>query len=217
MIVVIQCAASKRSNAGHLATSSGEPINFVAHPKMAPRNSGRVYARPDDLLGDGTSWRQLLRQYNDNPGGNPLHLYPAYQLYQNKTYGLLVDRFGSDAVYILSAGWGLVRADYLLPYYDITFSPSAEAYKRRRKSDSYEDFRLRPDDTKKDIVFFGGMDYLPLFCSLTNTSQGGKTVFFNSTRRPQCDGCTLRRFKTAARTNWHYECARAFLDGTTRI
>ena len=184
---------------------------------MAPRNTRRVYARPDDLLEDGTSWRQLLQRYNDNPGRNLLHLCPAYQLYQNKTYGLLVDRFGLNTVYILSAGWGLVRADYLLPYYDITFSPSAEAYKRRRKSDSYEDFRLRPDDTKKDIVFFGGMDYLPLFCSLTNTSQGGKTVFFNSTRRPQCDGCTLRRFKTAARTNWHYECARAFLDGTIRI
>jgi hypothetical protein len=64
MIIVIQCAASKRSNAGH----------------------GRVYARPDDRLEDGTSWRQLLQRYNDNPGGNPLHLYPAYQLYQNTTY-----------------------------------------------------------------------------------------------------------------------------------
>jgi hypothetical protein len=217
MIVVIQCAASKRSDAGHLVTSSGEPVNVVADPKMAPRNSGWVYARPDDLLGNGTSWRQLLRRYNDNPGGNPLHLYPAYQLYQNKTYGHLVDRFGSDAVYILSAGWGLVRADYLLPYYDITFSTSVEAYKRRRKSDLYEDFRLLPGDIDKDMVFFGGLDYLPLFCSLTNIGQGRKTVFFNSKRTPQCNGYTFRRFETAARTNWHYECARAFLDGTIRI
>ena len=214
MIIVMQCAASKRSDARHLVTSSGKPVDFVAYPQLAPQNSGRVYARPDDRSEDGTSWRQLLQRYNETPGGNPLHLYPAYQLYQNKTYGLLVDRLGSNTVYILSAGWGLVRADYLLPYYDITFSLSAEAYKRRRKSDSYEDFRLLPDDTKKDIVFFGGMDYLPLFCSLTNTSQGGKTLFFNSTRTPQSDGCTFRRFKTTVRTNWHYECARAFLDGT---
>jgi hypothetical protein len=87
MIVVIQCAASKRSDAGHLVTSSGEPVNFVAYPQMAPRNSGRVYARPDDISEDGTSWRQLLQRYNDKPGRNPLHLCPAYQLYQNKTYG----------------------------------------------------------------------------------------------------------------------------------
>ena len=115
MIIVIQCAASKRSEAGHLVTSSGEPVDFVAYPQLAPQNSGRVYARPDDRLEDGTSWRQLLQRYNEDPGGNPLHLYPAYQLYQNKTYSLLVDRFGSNTVYILSAGWGLVRADYLLP------------------------------------------------------------------------------------------------------
>jgi hypothetical protein len=217
MIVVIQCAATKRSDAGHLVTSNGELVTFVAYPKMAPRNSGQVYARPDDLLEDGTSWRQLLQRYNASPGGNPLRLYPAYQLYQNKTYGLLVDRFGSRTMYILSAGWGLVRADYLLPFYDITFSPSAEAYKRRRKSDSYDDFLLLPGDAARDIVFFGGMGYLPLFRSLTNTSQGAKTVFFNSARTPQCEGCTLRRFETAAKTNWHYECARAFLDGAIRI
>ena len=92
------------------------------------------------MRGPMISWRMELRgdsfcqRYNDNPGRNLLHLCPAYQLYQNKTYGLLVDRFGLNTVYILSAGWGLVRADYLLPYYDITFSPSAEAYKRRRES-----------------------------------------------------------------------------------
>jgi hypothetical protein len=128
-----------------------------------------------------------------------------------------VDRFGPNNVYILSAGWGLLRGDFLTPSYDITFSTGADAYKRRRKTDHYDDFRLSPDDMQKDIVFFGSKDYLPLFYSLTETNQGRKTVFFNSTRAPRCDGYILRRFETAGRTNWHYQCARAFLNGKIDI
>ena len=36
MIVVIQCAASKRGDAGHLTTASGRPVDFVADPQSAP-------------------------------------------------------------------------------------------------------------------------------------------------------------------------------------
>jgi hypothetical protein len=214
MIAVIQCAASKRPDAGHLVGASGKLVDFVAQPQIAPRDPDRVYARPDDLCEDGTSWRQLLLKYNHDPDGNPLRLCQAYQLYENKSYGRLVDRFGWRNVYILSAGWGLIRADFLTPFYDVTFSQSADAYKRRRKTDRYDDFRMLPDDTQDDIVFFGGKDYLPLFCSLTDTIRSRKTVFFNSSSVPRLDGCTLKRFETTTRTNWHYECANAFLDGT---
>jgi hypothetical protein len=40
----------------------------------------------------------------------------------------LVEKFGIEKVFILSAGWGLIRADFLTPNYDITFSGSAEAF-----------------------------------------------------------------------------------------
>jgi hypothetical protein len=80
------------------------------------RTSGKV------LREDGISWRHFLRKYNDDAGGNPLHLYPAYQLYENRAYGRLVGRYGLRNVYVLSAGWGLIRADFLTPSYDITFS-----------------------------------------------------------------------------------------------
>jgi hypothetical protein len=116
-------------------------------------------------------------------------------------------------VYILSAGWGLIAADFLTPYYDITFSQSAEGYKRRRKPDRYDDFRMLPNDVAEEIVFFGGKDYLPLFCSLTSAIRSKKTVFYNSARRPEVTGCALKRFETTTQTNWHYECANAFLDG----
>jgi hypothetical protein len=94
-----------------------------------------MYARPDDLCEDGISWRQVSLKYNDDPCSNPLRLYSAYQFYDNIAYGRLVDRFGLRNAYILSAGWGLIRADFLTPSYDITFSPEADACKRRRETD----------------------------------------------------------------------------------
>ncbi len=139
MIIVIQCAAMKQPDAGRLVLSGGKPVVFVAEPETAPQNSGCVYARPDDLAQNGLTWREVLVSYN-NAGGNPLGLCCAYQLYANKIYKQLVDRFGSPNVYILSAGWGLISANFLTPYYDITFSQSAERYKRRRKADRYQDF-----------------------------------------------------------------------------
>ena len=76
-----------------------------------------------------------MLKYNQEAEDNPLGLYPAYQLYENEIYGRLIDHLGMSKVYILSAGWGLIAAHFLTPYYDITFSRSAEDYKRRRKKD----------------------------------------------------------------------------------
>jgi hypothetical protein len=92
MIVVIQCAASKRPDAGRLVTASGKHVEFVANPHTTPPDPYRVYARPDDLSENGMSWRQVLLNYNESPDGNPLNLLPAYLLYENKVYGRLVDQ-----------------------------------------------------------------------------------------------------------------------------
>ncbi len=212
MIVVIQCAASKRPGAGRLISPSGKPVVFVATPLAAPADSVHEYARPDDPCGTGMSWRQELLRYNREAKDNPLGLVPAWQLYQNKTYGQLVDRFGPHRVFILSAGWGLIRSDFLTPYYDITFSQSADRWKRRRKADRYQDFRMLPDEPDDDIRFVGGKDYVPLFCALTDTVKGKRTVFYSSARPPEANGCTLERFRTKTRTNWQYECANALMD-----
>lgn len=218
MIAVIQCAASKRSNAGHLVTLSGKPVEFVTSPNIAPDRSDRVYARPDDLREDGMPWRKVLQAYNESPGSNPLHLCHAFELYKNPTYSKLVERMSAENVYILSAGWGLIRSDVLTPHYDITFSSSAAPYKRRRKIDRYEDCRMLSQDTRDDVVFFGGSAYLGLFCSLTDAVRSTKIVFFNSKSSPSASGCEMRRFEDATRrTNWHYDCANAFLDGHLQI
>ncbi len=70
MNVVIQCAASKRSNAGHMRRRDGTPVMFVADQAHAPRASDLVYARPDDLGDHGRTWRAALLGYNRSPGSN---------------------------------------------------------------------------------------------------------------------------------------------------
>src|SRR5690242_6943739 len=166
MIVVVQCAASKQPNPRYFITPDQDQVLFVADPRAAPAKRGFVYARPDELSPFGMTWRQVVAAYNRQDDPEILCLYSAYRLYENRTYVRLVEKFTVKGVHILSAGWGLVPANFLLPYYDITFSPSAEPYKRRRKTDKYDDFCLLPEDTDDQVVFFGGKDYLPLFCKL---------------------------------------------------
>jgi hypothetical protein len=57
-----------------------------------------------------------------------------------------------------------------------------------RKTDRYDDFHMLPADTDDEIVFFGGKDYLPLFCKLTAPIRSTKTVFYNSGNPPRADG-----------------------------
>ncbi len=213
MIVVIQCAAGKKPNAGHLRRGNGRKVMFVANPGIAPPDESRSYAKPDDMCDTTTSWRTVLRDYNANPGHNPLGLSQAWQLYENKVYKLLADHCGLERLYILSAGWGLIRADFLTPAYDITFSPNADMYKRRRKKDRYDDLRMLPANCKEPIMFFGGKDYVSLFCTLSQGSKGSRTVWYNSESAPSAPGCLVRRYQTTTKTNWHYECAKAFIDG----
>lgn len=211
MIVVIQCASGKRADAGHLLTAEGRRVCFVAHPELAPAESNYTYARPDDSAGNA-SWREKLLAYNWR-GDNPLALFPAYELYNNDAYGKLVDRYGADKTYILSAGWGLIRSDFLTPYYDITFSQAAEPYKRRKSNEHYWDMNMVPHQGGEDIVFFGGKDYLFLFDALTRNHPSQRLVFYNSEIRPRISGIRLQRYPTTRRTNWHYECVDAFLNG----
>ena len=212
MIVVIQCAARKKPDAGHLRRCDGRKVMFVADPDVAPANATHAYARPDDTFDTETSWRTVLCEYNADPGSNPLGLLPAWQLYDNPTYKILADHFGLDRLYILSAGWGLITAGFLTPTYDITFTAKAAKFKRRRKKDRYDDLHMLPTKTAEKIVFFGGKDYVRLFYELTADVKGSRHLWYNSKSKPNAPGCVLHRFKTTTRTNWHYECAKAFVE-----
>ena len=91
----------------------------------------------------------------------------------------MVKAYGTERVYILSAGWGLIRADFLTPDYNITFSQAPKGNKRT-KSTRFDDLCLLTQDSKDPIVFFGGKSYVPLFCELTRSFSGRKVVFYNS-------------------------------------
>ena len=141
--VIIQCAGSKNPKAGLLRTQAGLPVSFVAQPLQAPTPTRSIYARPDDQSDvPGRSWRQQVVQYNLTPERNSLRLLRAFELYDVAIYRDLARSVGVNNMLILSAGWGLVRADYLLPSYDITFSACKpkDAYKRRLPGDEYLDF-----------------------------------------------------------------------------
>jgi hypothetical protein len=212
MRIVIQCAAKKDPSAGSLRSSNQREVLFVAQPDLAPSEAVQHYARPDDVSDDGRTWRERLVAYNA-VANNPLHLLPAYRLYARDAYGALADRFGPGRLYILSAGWGLIAANFLTPRYDITFTTSADDWKRRRKGDRYQDFCMLSDDNDP-IVFVGGKDYLPLFSNLTARLHAPKIVFYNSGEAPNlAEGFEAIRYPTTTRTNWHYECARDLADG----
>lgn len=212
MIVVIQCAAKKQASAGHLQTGEGQSVLFVAEPGSAPPTEKVLYARPDDISDFGDSWREVLLRYNRETVANELGLCRAIDLYANPAFHRLATAVGAAQTYILSAGWGLIRGDFLTPNYDITFSAQADNYKHRKKSDRYSDLNMLPNKTGNPIFFFGGKDYVPLFCELTKHTNSTRTVFYNSDSLRETPGCSPRRFRTTTRTNWHYECLNAFLD-----
>lgn len=211
MIVVIQCAGGKQPGAGFLQTNEGRRVCFVADPSAAPATE-YAYARPDDHADIDLTWRNAVLQYNQRPD-NRLGLMRAFELYRNPIYRRLAAHIGTGNLYILSAGWGLIAANFLTPVYDITFSNQAENYKRRRKSHIYDDFCMLPMETAAPIVFFGSTEYAPLFASLTASIKVPKIVFYRSDHTPDLPGCTALKFSTRRRTNWQYECAEAFIDG----
>ena len=220
-IIVIQCAGRKRSSAGCLRLRIGRKVLFVANPDKAPQDGPYAYVHPDDPADTGEMWRKLLLGYNgphkDVSGNNPLGLLPAWQLYKNRIYARLKAKYGLEHLYILSAGWGLIRANFLTPRYDITFNTTVEPYKCRRGLNGYDDWRMLPDDTTEPIVFFGEESYIDLFCALTRQVKGTRHVFFNSPYEPDAPSCVPRKFDASDEKNWHYECAQAFMDGKVGI
>ncbi len=212
--IVIQCAADK--DGGYLRSSDGHYVGFVAQPRIAPSRLGWVFARPDDVAPIGGTWRAVLAAYNERfmrSGDNPDDLKAAWNLYTNRAYRNLTQSFGTDSLYILSAGWGLVHACYLLPNYDITFRNQADPVAIRRRGDLFHDARQMPDDVGGPVLFLGGLSYLRMFCTLTSDVRAERIVYYNSSRQPDVRGCRLIRYQTNTRTNWHYECAADLASG----
>lgn len=216
MRVVIQCAGEKHESAGRLKHGvSGEGVVFVAHPEQCGHTEpiGRC-CRPDDEVGTGLeTWREYLTRYNQQ-GLNPDGLRRAAELYKRPIYLTLVERYGWHNVFILSAGWGLIRSDFLIPYYDITFSNQGDPWSKRGSRDRFQDFNHLRDDgiaSEETVYFFGGKSYLPLYHRLTQSIAARKIVYYSQgglTHQKGYEYIRYRRF-----TNWHYSCAQDFMAG----
>lgn len=184
---------------------------------------GVVYKRPDDPTKSGRSYREELVEYNRRPGVNPLGLLPDWRLYTNPVYAELVDTFSNKNVFILSAGWGLIDADFLTANYDITFRKikPVEYYKIREKHDHYDDLSRLPANSTGPICFLGGKDYVSLFCRLTKGAKSERIVFYyyngRSDNPPDAPRCRMQRFNAKKSTNWQYECAKALMQGNIAI
>lgn len=217
MKIIIQCCSEKN---GRMWTSSEfgvQKVKFVAHPDYCEERRSFINCRPDDHIPrDPITWRQYLITYNQS-GENPDGLLKAGDLYKHPIYRMLVNKFGWENTFILSAGWGLVRSDFLLPYYDITFSSKADDCKKRKKGDIFHDFNHLTQNSETDqedqIYFFGGIDYLPLFYQLTTNHRGRKVVYHKALKIPRQEGYEYFQYSTRRSTNWHYSCAEDFIKG----
>lgn len=213
--IVIQCAGSKYEGAGRLTTVSGEKVLIAAHPE---RYTGQYKCyRPDDIReGTCSTWRAYLESYN-RQSSNPNNLFPAGELYKPPIYKALIRKFGATNIFILSAGWGLVRSDYLIPYYDITFSNQGEPYAKRCPRERFEDFnQLSILDIKSDetIYFFGGHSYLFLYRILMQNITARKVIYHSHSASVQIPGFESIPSPYPGSTNWHYKCAEGFINGS---
>jgi len=220
--VVIQCSATKAKNAGTFQVN-GRTVRFVAHPELCQPNTTEIFAHPDDHLpSGGTTWREHLEAYNRGKS-NLANLLRAGDLYTpngSTAYQLLLQKFGYQDVYILSAGWGLIRADYLIPDYDITFAKHKKigGQKKRGKKDSYQDLaQLTAHRTSEGelVYFFGGLDYLPLFLKLTDGLDIWRRVYFTTTRADKllkAERCCYIKYSAKREQNWHYDCVEENID-----
>lgn len=86
---------------------------------------------------------------------------------------------------------------------------------KRYPDERYRDFCMLADSSEDEMVFFGGRDYVPLFCELTSRAKAKRKVFHRAVEAPIAPGCILVKFETTTRTNWHYECSSWFLQQST--
>lgn len=211
MKIVISCCA--RKNGGPFI-HNGRMINFISQvDQVVPNNE--IYFHPDDSVPNGDiTWRELVNQQGLNN-----NLQSAYELYSPAIYSSLFQKFGND-LFIFSAGWGIIRADFKLPKYNITFSNNNNVpdYARRDITPDFKDFNHLEDISEnEEIKLIAGSDYVLPFCELTKNLPNNKIIIYknqnllNNNQYLNNKTFQFRHYQTNRRTNWHYEYAQKLL------
>ena len=151
MIIVLSCCNRKTGNLIHLGKND---IYFVSKVQLAHGEQGKLYCHPDDNMPNSKiTWRELIEKQEN---GNKLK--KAYQLYSPEIYRELYEKY-KERFFIFSAGWGIIKSDYCIPKYNVTFSKSSKVpkYSYRHKNDIYKDFNhLINADCNEAILLIAG-------------------------------------------------------------
>lgn len=129
----------------------------------------------------------------------------------------------SFSAFVRWCGWGLIRANFLTPYYDITFDTQADAYKIRHRSDRFADYNHLAEagvSKHETIYFFGGITYLPLFYRQVDDLAARKMVYYTTEKAVTLPSkYVYTRYdvemgeKRPNYRNWQYRCGGEFIDG----
>jgi hypothetical protein len=202
---------------------NGQSYKFVAAPNEVHQD-GVIFQKPDDKIpGEDRTWRDLVKDQN-HPD-----LVPAYELYRPSMcldiYKNLYHEFG-NRFYIFSAGWGIIRADFKIPGYDITYStdPDIPEYAKRKKDDEgwWDINHLTVDalkfETDSEVILFAGADYVFPFCDMAKSIFCPKKILYKDAKvlEDQLAFIKERNFifepsTTPLCRNWFYKAAEEFL------
>jgi hypothetical protein len=224
MIIVIQCANRKVPDAPTLILNRNA-VHFVAQPQ-----DEQLDKRPwDQIPGSNTTWIDCVKAYNEAGGAMPdeyiklnigtedgRQLMQCGSLYEHPVYGELMVARGLRNVYILSAGWGLVRADKFIPNYDVTFSQHGDISVRIAATDRLQCASLSdeiPDNG--EINLFISRAYAPYWSHLYGGAAQRTVLHWRlSQELPDGQYGTVIKHDCGKQvTNWQYTAARQFIAG----
>ncbi len=224
MKVIIQCCSGKEEK---YITFNGKPIKLVSDPdKKCDKSDSFEYYRPDsEIVNNQITWRDIVELCNKKDQ-QPYGLLKAVFLYKPRNNPHIYrdianfpDLCGLKNFFILSAGWGLVRGDYFLPSYDITFNKEAlpcsqRDYKKDRgKFHDFNHLKECKINEHENIYFFGAKDYLPFYYDLTKDISGRKVIYYKSEKTKKEKGYVYIKYDKKINTNWHYSCVKDFIAG----
>ena len=197
MKIVITCIGPK--NGTNLIYNDLE-ILFVSDSKFCKKQDGKLFANPDEMMPDRkTTWREYVNSSEYQNNENNLK---AGDLYNREIFRRLNSVLNYE-YYILSAGWGLIKASRRIPKYDISFSGN-EKCKKRNEFQIFQDTNdLIGIEETELIKFYGGKPYRNLFYSLTNSLKNQKLILFTGLTVPTQGGFKFERRYPTRNTNWH--------------
>jgi hypothetical protein len=201
--VVMICSSKKKRS----FFTQFPKITFTNNPSLAHER------HPDALMTNSNfTWRKHL-----NKCQNEKSLLKAYELYSHPRYHQLHNKFNKD-FFILSAGWGLVKSEFKLPNYDITFSDKNNTLAKTirkiniKTEPIYKDYN-QIKDNGDDILFLGTPNYIPLFIRLTQNLDCHKIIYYKNEQAFQYlplanDTFEFRYYNSKARQKWYYSLAQ---------